>query len=115
MGVARHSQHSPDGVYGPAGNQAAQNGFNPGFYNGLRHAHGVKARVGRKNLVGSYSTTPKVGKMHHTNEKRPPVSAFIGDQMKNSARKSHVQKLLVGSTYVDPRKQQGKPAPHHFG
>ena len=53
--------------------------------------------------------------MHHTNEKRPPVSAFIGDQMKNSARKSHVQKLLVGSTYVDPRKQQGKSAPHHFG
>ena len=38
-----------------AGNQAAQNGFNPGFYNGLRHAHGVKARMGQKSLVGSYN------------------------------------------------------------
>jgi hypothetical protein len=103
--------HQPAGI----GNQAAQNGFNPGFYNGLRHAHGAKPRMGRKSLVGSQVVTPMVGKKHHQTEKRPPVSAFIGDQMKNSARKSHVQKLLVGSTYVDPRKQHGKPAPHHFG
>jgi len=110
--VGKASPHQPAGM----GNLAAQMGFNPGFYNGLRHARGgAKPRMGRKSLVGSQVVTPMVGRKHHQTEQRPPVSAFIGDQMKNSARKSHVQKLLVGSTYVDPRKQQGKPAPHHMG
>ena len=58
-----------DPTLGAAGNQAAQNGFNPGFYNGLRHAHGAKPRMGRKSLVGSQVVTPMVGKKHHQTEK----------------------------------------------
>lgn len=75
-------------------------GGSPQFYNGISHAHGLKARVGQKNLVGSYKVQrkgmPKGGKV-------VPLSSFIGDQMKNSAKKSPSQKLLVGSFQVQVR------------
>jgi len=79
-----------------AGNQAASTmGGSPQFYNGISHAHGLKARVGQKNLVGSYKVQRK-GKV-------VPLSSFIGDQMKNSAKKSPSQKLMVGSFQVQFR------------
>jgi len=96
--------HQPHGY----GNQAASMGDSPQFYNGIRHAHGVKARIGQKNLVGSYPVQRK-----GIPKQRPqfPLSHFIGDQMKNSARKSASQKLMVGSFQVQPS-ANGKTQPH---
>jgi len=93
------------------GNQAAPTmGGSPQIYNRMSHAHGLKARVGQKNLVGSYKVQrkgmPKGGKV-------VPLSNFIGDQMKNSAKKSPSQKLMVGSFQVNTNTfEHGKAAPH---
>ena len=92
------------------GNQAAQNGFNPNFYNAPSHAHGFKARMGQKNLVGSY---PVYRKNMPKGGKKVPLSHFIGDQMKNSARKSAMQKLMVGSYRVDTKNQKSPPHQPH--
>jgi hypothetical protein len=90
-----------------AGNQAAQQGFNPGFYNAPSHAHGHRARMGQKNIVGSKVVHPK-GLPNHKPQ-HVPLSHFIGDQMKNSARKVKHQQLMVGSFAIDTKTKSKEP------
>ena len=63
----------------------------------------------QKNLVGSKVVHPKGLPVHHPHH--VPLSQMIGDQMKNSARKVKTNKLLVGSTFVDPRAKNQPPHP----
>lgn len=93
-----------------AGNQAAQMGFNPGFYNAPSHAHGLRAHMGQRRIVGSYPVHPK-GMPDPTKRGKVPLSHFIGDQMKNSARKVKNQQLMVGSFQINPKKKGGPSAP----
>jgi len=95
--------HQPHGY----GNQAAQQGFNPAFYNAPSHAHGHRARIGQKNIVGSKVVHPK-GLPNHKPQ-HVPLSHFIGDQMKNSARKVKHQQLMVGSFAIDTKVKHQQP------
>jgi len=50
-----------------------------------------------------------------TKRGKVPLSHFIGDQMKNSARKVKNQQLMVGSFQINPKKKGGPSAPRGIG